>query len=146
MLNSIIDQTSIPLLEKVAQFGQRRHDVLAGNLANVDTPDYRPRDLPVEDFQQALHDAVAQRRLNESGGSSAADYFSVRKSPKVNFTEDLFNAVESDPQKITFQDNNNRSIEHEVAKMTKNMMMQNYAVQLMTAQFSLMQSVISERP
>ncbi|MEZ6046931.1 MAG: hypothetical protein R3C11_15390 [Planctomycetaceae bacterium] len=54
MLNSIFDQTSIPLLEKVAQFGQKLHEVLAGNLANVDTPDYRPRDLPVDDFQQAL--------------------------------------------------------------------------------------------
>ncbi|MAT15747.1 MAG: flagellar basal-body rod protein FlgB [Planctomyces sp.] len=130
----------------MAQFGQRRHEVLVGNLANVDTPDYRPRDLPVDQFQNALKDAIEQRRLNESGGTSAADFYRVRKSPQANFTDELFKAVEAQPENITFHDNNNRSIEQEVSKLTKNMMMQNYAVQLMTTQFSLMQSVIAERP
>ncbi|MCA9039397.1 MAG: hypothetical protein KDA65_03515 [Planctomycetaceae bacterium] len=146
MLNSILNQTSLPLLEKMAQFGQRRHEVLVGNLANVDTPDYRPRDLPVEHFQEALRGAVEQRRLNQTGGNSIASYYSVRKPPQSHFSEELFQAVEAKPANITFHDNNNRSIEGEVAKLTKNMMMQNYAVQLMTAQFSLMQAVISERP
>ncbi|QDU79110.1 flagellar basal body rod protein FlgB [Polystyrenella longa] len=145
MMHSLFDQTTIPLLEKVAQFGQRRHEVLAGNLANVDTPDYRPRDLPVDDFKQALQQAVTQRQLNETGGNSAADYYAIRTSPQTKFTEELFQAVEADPENVTFHDNNNRSVETEVAKMTKNMMMQNYAVQLMTAQFNLMQSVISGR-
>ena len=46
------------LLEKIAAFGERRNTVLAGNVANIDTPNYRRQDLPVEDFERALREAI----------------------------------------------------------------------------------------
>jgi len=54
----MFDSTSLPALEQTAIFTQRRHELLAGNLANLDTPDYRARDLQVDRFQQALADSI----------------------------------------------------------------------------------------
>ena len=40
-----------PVLEQVVNFAQARHGVLAGNIANLDTPGYRVRDLSPEKFE-----------------------------------------------------------------------------------------------
>ncbi|MBW3539657.1 MAG: flagellar basal body rod protein FlgB [Planctomycetes bacterium] len=142
---SFFDAGTLGLLEKLAVFGQRRHEVLAGNVANIDTPGYRTRDLPVEEFQQALREAVAGSGRSPtssgavSGGQSPAelaDFFPAR----------LFRAREADPSNLVFHDGNNRSIEREMMEMTKNSMMQSFAVELMAAQMNLLQAVISERP
>lgn len=70
MLDALLQQTTIPLLERVTDFGQRRHQVLAGNIANIDTPGYKTRDLPMQDFEKALQLAVQTRRDNlQSPGS-----------------------------------------------------------------------------
>ncbi len=141
MLQSFFNSTSLPLLEKLAVFGERRHEVLAGNIANVDTPDYKTRDLPVEKFQQALQQAIAQR----SAMAYAHPNSSGQENLDAHFPKELFQAVEAAAQNITFQDGGNRSIEHEVMELTKNAMMQNFAIEVMTAQMNLMETVISGR-
>lgn len=62
MLDPLLQQTTIPLLERATAFGQKRHQVLAGNIANIDTPGYKTRDLAVQDFEKALQQAVQTRR------------------------------------------------------------------------------------
>ena len=47
----IFNTTTIPRLEQTLTFSQKRHELLAGNLANLDTPGYRAKDLDVGDFQ-----------------------------------------------------------------------------------------------
>ena len=145
MLKPLFDSSTISLLEKVAIFGERRQQVLAGNNANIDSPNYKTRDLPVEAFQQALKAAVAQRQRPSSLGNASLTGSTAAKSLSELFPDELFKASESPPRNITFQDANNRSVEHEVMEMTKNIMMQSFAVELMTAQFNLLQSIISER-
>ncbi|EMI44450.1 flagellar basal-body rod protein FlgB [Rhodopirellula sp. SWK7] len=46
--------TTIGALEQTIAFTERRHELLAGNIANLSTPDYRSRDLDVDEFQTAL--------------------------------------------------------------------------------------------
>ena len=58
------------------------------------------------------------------------------------FPNRLFQAVEAASPSITFQDNNNRSIEFEMMQMTKNAMMQSYATELMNAQITMLQAAI----
>jgi flagellar basal-body rod protein FlgB len=145
MVQSILDTGTFHLLEQMAVFGERRHQVLVENLAHIDTVGYRTRDLPVGEFQQALREAVLSR-----GGAAAApdpwvaDVPASTASP-ARLPAALLRAVEAAPRNITFQDANNRSIEHEAMELTKNLMMQNFAVELMAAQMNLLQAVISER-
>jgi flagellar basal-body rod protein FlgB len=56
----------------------------------------------------------------------------------------LFQAVERSDN-FTFLDGSNRNVEQEVMEMTKNSLIQNFAVELMIAQMGILQAVISER-
>jgi flagellar basal-body rod protein FlgB len=144
VFNSIFDGTPIPLLQKLAQFGEQRQQVLAGNVANFDTPNYKRRDLPVDAFQNAMREAIAARHLGGAQGSrfSAAQTASAESGLSGPFPAQLFQAVEATSPSMTFQDNNNRSIEHEMLEMTKNAMMQSFAVELMNAQMGMLQAAI----
>lgn len=173
MLDALINQTSIPLLEQLARFGERRQEILAGNLANIDTPGYRMQDLPVEEFRDALRQAVYSRESPQAlslsgpalsgstlstGGFSAGPAsapgqgFSLTAQPDMPhppslerlFPEELFRAVESPPENLTFQDANNRSIEAQSMEMVRNSMLQHYAVQVMNSQLRMLETVITE--
>lgn len=155
MTNSIIDGTAIPLLEKVAVFGERRQTALAANIANIDTPNYKRRDLPATDFQRALREAVA------SGHAPFDETFSTQSNGQVQatgqanaslsgetsgvFPARLFQAVDAGSPSLTFQDNNNRSVENEMMEMTKNGLMQSFAIELMNTQFGMLMAAIREQ-
>ena len=75
----LMGQTSIPVLEQVLNFTQTRHAVLAGNVANMDTPGYQTRDLSVDEFQTRLREAIDQR-VRRSEGSSDAETIDLQLS------------------------------------------------------------------
>lgn len=142
---------TFPLLEQLAAFTERRHEVLAGNIANISTPDYKTRDLPVAKFQAALQQAVAGQQRQAQAPRSLTDVLSgspggpgSSASVQDNFPTELFEAVER-ADNFTFLDGSNRNVEHEVMEMTKNSLIQNFAVELMIAQMGILQAVISER-
>ena len=145
MLQSAFDGSTIGLLEKMAIFGERRNEVLSGNIANIDTPGYKTRDLPVAKFQQALAEAIENRKPDPSLGYNTYAPVGDKKSLSKFFPKELFQAIEAPAKNITFQDGNNRSIESEMMEKQKNTMMQRFAVELMSAQMNLLQAVISVR-
>jgi len=149
MVEVLFPTRTLPLLEKVAAFAERRNEVLAGNIANITTPGYRARDLPVSEFQQALQQAIEARQSPAEVSPGVAMWQTQTATPvslDELFPRDLFQAVERKPGDLTFQDGNNRSVENEVMELTKNSLMQNFAIDLMVTQMNLLQSVISERP
>ena len=148
MYQSIFDATTIPVLEQVVQFAQARHHVLAGNIANLDTPGYRVRDLSVEDFQDRLQEAIRSR--HQSSGTSAAERFvspgemgypdRPARGPGPTMAQ-----VAKNPKTILYHDDSNVGIEHQVTEMVKNQMQHNLALTIMTSQFRLLEAAISER-
>ena len=62
MIPSLFDSSTIPVLEQVVSFTQARHGVLAGNIANMDTPGYKTKQLDVAAFQQSLREAIVERK------------------------------------------------------------------------------------
>jgi flagellar basal-body rod protein FlgB len=124
--------TSIPVLEQVVNFAQARHNVLAGNIANMDTPGYQVRDLSPERFQDLLKEAIATRDDHGGGPFTGHDDAALRQ-------------VSSNLEGILFHDLSNDSIEYQVAEMSKNQMQHNMALSIMNSQFRLLQSAISER-
>ena len=61
MFNGLFQSSTIPVLQEVVNFSQARQSVLAGNIANIDTPGYKARDFSVEDFQDRLKQAIEDR-------------------------------------------------------------------------------------
>ena len=146
MINGVFNSTSIPLLEQVVRFSEERHKVLAGNVANIDTPGYQPRDLPVEKFQQALQDAIASRQPAQQQSAGLPPAAQAAKPVDQFFTPELFQSHTAAAQNITFQDGNNRSVEWGMMELQKNSGMQRFAIEVITSQLNMLQSVISERP
>ena len=69
MSNILFDPVLRGLAETLT-LTQRRHEVLASNLANVETPGFRAREL---DFGSALRDAFAVQRPGELGAAAEPD-------------------------------------------------------------------------
>lgn len=153
MLHPILAQSPLPLLKQVARFTERRQEVLAGNIANIDTPGYRMRDLPIQEFQAALQQALRpggpHGPIQPSPGvpwslGSPESLGSPVPALEEMFPESLFRAQVAEKQPgITFQDANNRSIEHQFLEMTKNSLLQNFALQVMAAQYGQLQAAIT---
>lgn len=133
MIASALQSSTIPILEQVVQFAQTRHGVLAGNLANIDTPGYQTRDLSPELFQARLRTAIENREEQHVPISAAA----LRSS-------DPFAGAGTSLDGILYHDKNNRSLEHQVSAMADNELEHNMALSLLTNQFQLLQSAISE--
>ncbi len=133
---ALFESTTIPVLEQVIGFAQARHGVLAGNVANLDTPGYKTRDLSPELFQERLKEAVDSRKVSsghKSPGEITGDGYEDFREVKEAF------------QSILFHDDSDVAIEKQVAEISKNQSMHNLALTIMTSQFRLLQTAISER-
>ncbi len=136
MYETILNGTTIPVLEQVVAFSQARHNVLAGNIANIDTPGYRVRDLSTEDFQSRLQSAIDASRRPPAAVSPGEPGF----GQKPHLAE-----VARESQTILRHDEVNVGIETQVAEMAKNQIQHNLALTIMTSQFRLLNVAISER-
>ena len=139
---SIFQSTSIPVLEQVVGFTQARHTVLAGNIANLDTPGYRVRDLSEADFQARLKKAIEDRDRTPAAGSPATG--SPGDHPYIQQSNTLAEVSENS-KTILYHDDSNVGIEHQVTEMVKNQMQHNLALTIMSNQFRLLQTAVSER-
>ncbi len=137
MINGFMNSSSLPILEQVVGFTQARHNVLAGNIANLDTPGYRASDLSPELFTQHLQEMVEAKR------NGATDPNSTSQSLGTGSDESPYASKSWDT--ILRHDDNNTGLEHQVAELSKNQMQHNLAVSIMVSQFRLLQTAISER-
>ena len=138
MLAKMFDSTSIPVLQEVVNFCQARHTVLTANIANMDTPGYKIRDLSEEDFQSRLNQAVEERHMpstattgspGEAGLGSVESMGQIAKNTKT----------------ILRHDQNNTGMEQQVTEMVKNQMQHNMALAILKNQFSMLEMAISEK-
>ena len=135
MLANLFQSTTIPVLQQVVQFTEARHNVLAGNIANMDTPGYQVRDLSAADFQTRLKKAIEDRQQ--------PDVFHSPGEPDAMRPTPLAEVAQSVP--LTRHDQNNTSMEQQVAEMVKNQMQHNVALTIMNSQFRLLQTAINEK-
>ena len=136
MLPGLFNNTTIPVLQEVLSFSEARHNVLAGNVANADTPGYLTRDLSVDTFQERLKEALArQAARREYTTGDVAD-----SEPGDDMRE-----VRESLKTILFLDGSDVGIEQQVTEVAKNQYLHNLTVSIMNSQFRLLQTAISER-
>jgi len=129
-IEQLLNQGNAPVLESVIRFTAARHRLIAENIANVDTPDYRQKDLSVERFQSLLRSRLEMRRHSRPGA--------------VRF-DDLSVDVDNPTRGILFHDRNNRSMEQLATDLAKNAMMHNLAIELLRKQYQQMDMALRER-
>ncbi len=130
----IFNKTTIPALEQSLLFAEKRHELLAGNVANMDTPDYRAADLSVADFQNALAESIQTARTTAPSDAI---------SPTTR--DDIYSGPRSATEQVVFHDGSDVSMEHQITEIAKNQHLHGLAVTTMRSQFALLQAAITER-
>jgi flagellar basal-body rod protein FlgB len=128
-IERLLNQGSAPVLEQTVRFTAARHKLIVENIANVDTPNYRQKDLSVRKFHELLRDGVDRRR----DGGGAARF------------EEIQSQVTNPQAGILFHDGNNRSMERLATDLAKNAMMHNLAIELLRKQYLGMETALKER-
>ena len=137
MFDSWLSNSTLPALEQTAVFAQKRHQLLAGNLANLDTPDYKTRDLSLTEFQAQLKAAT------EPSKSSATTYVPGKGQQPITQQQAIEKARDVSKQ-ILYHDGGDVSLEQQVTEISKNQSMHNTAIALMRSQFQTLQVAIRE--
>lgn len=122
-MSSLFD-TSTRALEKSMDLYLTRHNVIADNIANAETPYFKARQV---EFESELQRAVA----SEEQGLAGIDIENVRP------------VVFQDADSEQGQDLNSVDMDREMARMTKNDIQYSAATQMISKKFALLKYAIS---
>lgn len=142
-ISEITNADAMPVLRAQLRFAGRRHGLIAHNIANISTPDFRPMDVSVADFRESLGKAIDERRGRAGAARGGLDLNSrqVEQSPSGR--------LELKPREagrnILFHDRNNRSLEGLMQDLVENAGAYRVASDLMRNQTDLLRAAISER-
>jgi flagellar basal-body rod protein FlgB len=118
----IVTNSQFDLLARLMDVADLRHEVIAQNVANVNTPGYRRQDVQFED-------AFAKALL--AGQNDAA----LQAKPQVTTA----------PGGIARADGNNVDIDQEISRLEKNSLLYKVYTQILAVQVNQMRSAISGR-
>jgi flagellar basal-body rod protein FlgB len=124
---SMIDTPLMRGLERVLDVSAFRHQVIAANLANVDTPGYHTRDL--RPFAGEIERAMAGAEPSLAGESLTGQSFAP-------IAQEIHGLLER-------PDGNNVSVERESLLLAQNQLRFQVAVQFMKAEFHRMSLAIT---
>lgn len=129
--DGMFERGSVPVLESLVRFAAARHRVIAANIANVETADYRARDLPVGAFQEALARAYEAQRRSPAG---------LFEAPRLDLRP------LTDPHAGPLKENgNNVDLDMEMGRMVRNATVHQAAASLLAHQFAMMREAVGER-
>ncbi len=137
-VRDVIGGGEIPVLELTARFAARRQELLAHNIANIDTPDFRPRDVSPSGFQRVLGEAIDRRR--ESGRFEWRPTREIRRDGA-----DLRLVPRSASGNILFHDRNERDLERMMADLSENLAVFRMATDLLRSRYGLINGALVER-
>lgn len=125
MIEGLFSQTSYVAAKKMLDVTAMRHEAIAGNLANVETPQYKRVDV-APSFINELQQAVAASDINQIGA--------ITPSLAVDTT-----AVAS------LKDGNSVQLESELLKLNQNFMEYHLETQLVTGTMLKLRLAITGR-
>ncbi len=135
MIQNLFEKSSI--LEKSLNASWTRNDIITQNLANVDTPQYKRKDVAFEEY---LNDSMGKSRLE--GTVTDKRHIAINSKGKVDNVEPEL--VEDNSDSSMRIDGNNVDIDSEMANLAKNQIKYNALIQMLNGSYSKIKSVISE--
>lgn len=143
MISDVVSAEALPALEATLRFAGRRQQLIAGNVANLSTPNYQPRDVDPIAFQRALGEAIDTRRSRT--GSSGDLRLGRNREVEQGRDGSLRLHPRTPSDGIAFHDRNNRDIEHLMQDMVENAGMYRVAADLLRSQTGRLMSAIREQ-
>jgi flagellar basal-body rod protein FlgB len=141
MIEGLTNAGALPVLERMMQFAGRRHALIVHDIANLDTPNFRPVDVDPAAFRTELAEAVDERRHRGGRGDLA-----LRDTSEVEVQADTLTLHPAPAgENILFHDGNDRDLERTMQKMVENFMTFRMAADFMRSRFELLNTAIRER-
>lgn len=139
LLEKIFSSSTIPLLNKAMDVASERDTVIADNIANEDTPNFKRRELIFEEKLKKVLDCQTNRgKLNISNPRHI-------QIGGVNGWQDLQPEIIQMNDESYRNDENNVDIDVEMAKRTKNELYYDTLAQSMTQEIRLLRLAITGR-
>lgn len=140
----MFDSGTMPTLERMIQFTGQRHQLIAHNIANLDTPYYKPIDLDTQAFQDQLAGAIDRRRKRANPNRAPLEMRSTRQV-RVQQNGQLEFKPQQSNEGILYHDRNNRDLERIMQDMVENTLVHRAGVELLKSEFDLLELAIRER-
>ncbi len=144
MMNELSSSGSVPALEKLLSFAAQRQRLIAHNIANITTPDFRQSDVSVKDFQHSLRRAVLERRARTGGQAGELNMEDTREI-KIGPGGGLILRPRTNGTGILAHDRNNRELETLMKDLVENASTFRLASDLLKSRMDLLRAAISER-
>lgn len=147
LIDDITNSGAIPVLEASLKFAAQRQQLIAGNIANISTPDYRQKDVSVSDFQRELARAADARRGSAGGERGSLDMRSTQELRVEHGPEGATFRLtpRTASGNILFHDRNNRDMERLMQDMVETGQAYRFASELMRGRFEMLKSAIAQR-
>jgi len=150
-IRDLTNADDLPALEQSLRFAAQRNRVLTHNIANIDTPDFRPVDVSVDGFRTTLARAVDDRRERWDGARGELAWSETRElrrdgrglmtvRPSVASAATTGGAGEN----VLFQDRNTRSLERLMQQLQENTAQFSLATELMRAKMDLLRTAVDQ--
>ena len=127
--------SSLRLREKALDAAWIRNEVIAQNIANVDTPGYKKFSVAFEEYLQG-----ASEKSGFKGNTTHSRHIPIGK----NNEKAKIRIVKDHRELSTRLDGNNVDIEAEMAEMAKNNIRYNTLVQSISSSYQRLRTVINE--
>lgn len=141
-LMGITDFGPSSALEATIRFAGQRQRIIAHNIANIATPDFRAMDVSPQNFQRALSRAVDLRRA--AGETHGVELETTRELGKDS-NGNLVLTPLTPSGTVMGVDRNNTDIERLMQDQTENLMVYRTSIELLRSRSEMMRSALASR-
>ena len=134
---------TVDVLTKTLSFLEARHRIIANNIANVNTPDFKAFEAPMSEFQRALSTAIEDHRRDPSRPFVLPETGNIRDTGSGLAVKAV--QAKGEGASMLRHDGNNVSIEKEMSDLAENTLLYRTMTDLLRKQFMILQSAIRER-
>ncbi len=142
MIDGVTNAEGLSVLERLVQFSGQRHRLIVNNIANFDTPGYRPVDVSVRDFRAQLGEAIDERRASARPGGP----LNMKDSAQIEFSAGSL-TLHPTPigDNILFHDGNDRDLDRTMQDLVENFLTFRMATELLRSRYDIIRNAIAER-
>lgn len=136
-MSGFLETNMMKLMQKSLDFRSTRHDLLASNIANKDTPNYQAQDLV---FEKSLKKAL---NADVPGPLKVTDelHMDGNQTPPLDLVKP--SRINSAAPFVDFN-GNTVDLDREMSKIAENQLMYNATTRMVGHQFKLIKTAISE--
>lgn len=143
-IDELLSSGAIPSLETTLRFAGARQKLINHNIANLETPNFRPADVSTDAFQRALDKAIQKRRAENGGMFGALDLEDTREV-QTEASGDLTLIPRTGSGNILFHDRNNTDEIRLMQANAENASVYRVTTELLRGRYQQIKDAIAER-